>query len=590
VDFAADPTNGLVPLIVVFTNLSTGTVSGQAWTFGDGKASTEVMPSNTFSNTGLFSVTLTAWNSGGTNSLTRTNYVIVTNLPPPVPQFVAGPTNGLEPLHVGFTNFTLGNVSSYVWDFGDGSSSEMESPDYTYTNAGSYTIGLTAIGPGGTNTIILTNYIVVTNPPLPAVNFVADTTNGMAPLTVNFTNLTTGALTYDWTFGDSNSSSAVDPVNTFTNAGIYSITLMAIGPGGASALTLTNYVVVTNPPPPAVDFVADVTNGVAPLTVNFTNLSTGALTYDWTFGDENSSSEANPLNTYTNAGVYSVTLTATGPGGITTLTLTNYVLVTNPPPPDVNFVADYTNGVAPLAVNFTNQTTGAFAYEWILGDGHSTTNENPAYTYANAGNYAVTLTAMGAGGTNSVTVSNFITVLAPARLLVIPEILDLGFILTGATAQAEFVLSNSGAIHLSGMASLSSGPFHFLDDSSNIVLNSSFEIAAFNSTNIPIFFSSVTQASSSNVVVFASNGGDVTNVLVGQALSPPVLLPPGLTGNDFIFSFLSLQGRTYLIQYKEFLTDPSWQDWETVPGNGSAVFITNLISTNAQRFFRLSVE
>src|SRR6185436_14145092 len=108
------------------------------------------------------------------------------------------------------------------------------------------------------------------------------------------------------------------------------------------------------------------------------------------------------------------TLTATGPGGVTKLTLTNYVLVTNPPPPDVNFVADYTNGVAPLSVNFTNLTAGAFAYEWILGDGHSTTIENPAHTYTNAGNYTITLTAMAAGGSNSLTLSNFITVLAPA--------------------------------------------------------------------------------------------------------------------------------------------------------------------------------
>jgi hypothetical protein len=181
-------------------------------------------------------------------------------------------------------------------------------------------------------------------------------------------------------------------------------------------------------------------------------------------------------------------------------------------------------------------------------------------------------------------------VLAPAKLVVTPDILDFGFILTGATGQAEFVLSNSGAINLSGMAAIPPGSFYFLDASSNVVSNSTFDIAPFNSTNIPVFFSSLTQASLSNVVVFASNGGDVTNALVGQALSPPVLLPSGQKGSDFIFSFLSLQGRTYVIQYKEFLAEPSWQNLESVPGNGSAVFITNPISTNGQRFFRLSLQ
>jgi len=590
VDFVADPTNGLLPLVVGFTNLSTGTVNGHAWSFGDGNSSTADMPSNTYSNAGLFSVTLTAWNSGGTNSLTRTNYVVATNLPPPTAEFVGGPTNGLAPLIVGLTNLTTGSVSSYVWDFGDGTLSDLENPEYTYTNAGSYTISLTAVGQGGSNRITFTNYIVVTNPPPPAVNFIADITNGMAPLTVHFTNLTTGGVTYDWTFGDSNSSSAADAVNTYTNAGVYSVTLTAIGAGGAASLTLTNYVEVTNLPPPIVNFIADVTNGLAPLTISFTNLTTGAIDYHWTFGDENSSSDANPLNTYTNAGVYSVTLTAIGPGGVTMVTLTNYVLVTNPPPPDVNFVVDYTNGVAPLSVVFTNLTAGAVAYEWILGDGNSTTNENPAHTYTNAGNYTITLTALGAGGSNSLTLSNFIMVLAPAKLVVTPDILDFGFILTGATGQAEFVLSNSGAINLSGMAAIPPGSFYFLDASSNVVSNSTFDIAPFNSTNIPVFFSSLTQASLSNVVVFASNGGDVTNALVGQALSPPVLLPSGQKGSDFIFSFLSLQGRIYVIQYKEFLAEPSWQNLESVPGNGSAVFITNLISTNGQRFFRLSLQ
>ena len=79
------------------------------------------------------------------------------------------------------------------------------------------------------------------------------------------------------------------------------------------------------------NFAADPTNGVAPLTVVFTNLSNGATDYAWDFGDGNLSTNVNPVNTYTNPGAYSVSLTAIGPGGTNTLTLTNYIAVTSLP-------------------------------------------------------------------------------------------------------------------------------------------------------------------------------------------------------------------------------------------------------------------
>src|SRR6202030_3116426 len=135
--------------------------------------------------------------------------------------------------------------------------------------------------PGGTNMVTLTNSVVVTNPPPPVVaDFSLAPTNGVAPLTVCFTNLSSGSSSFSWDFGDGNSSLDVNPINTYTNAGTYSITLIAIGPGGTNMVALTNSVVFTNPPPPVVaDFSAEPTGGIAPLTVYFTNLSSGASTF-----------------------------------------------------------------------------------------------------------------------------------------------------------------------------------------------------------------------------------------------------------------------------------------------------------------------
>ncbi len=166
----------------------------------------------------------------------------------------------------------------------------------------------------------------------PVADFTASPTSGLAPLTVYFTNLSTGATNFSWAFGDGNSSTVSDPSNTYTNAGTYTVRLTAIGPTGTNTITRAGYILATNVPPVIADFAASPTNGLAPLTVLFTNLSSGASSYNWNFGDGNSSSAGNPADTYTNAGSYSVTLTAVGAGGTNTVTRANYIVVTNGPP------------------------------------------------------------------------------------------------------------------------------------------------------------------------------------------------------------------------------------------------------------------
>ena len=183
---------------------------------------------------------------GGTNALTRTSYILVA-YPPPVAGFTAEPTNGTAPLSVAFTNFSTG-ATNYSWAFGDGNTSTLTNAANTYTNPGTYSVILTAIGPGGTDTLTQTNCILVAYPP-PVAGFTAEPTNGTAPLSVVFTSLSTGATNYAWTFGDGNTSTLTNAPNTYTNPGTYSVTLMAVGPGGSNTLTLASYIVAVSPPP-----------------------------------------------------------------------------------------------------------------------------------------------------------------------------------------------------------------------------------------------------------------------------------------------------------------------------------------------------
>ena len=407
VSFSGTPTNGFAPLTVSFTNSSVDATS-YIWDFGDGNISTAIHGFNIYTNAGTYTVTLTASGPGGTRVLALTNYIVAA-IPPPLVSFAGSPTIALAPLQVSFTNSTVG-ATSYNWNFGDGNSSIATNAVNVYTNPGVYTVTLTAFGPGGSNTLALTNYITAVAPPPPLMAFTGSPTNGLVPLTVNFTNTTTGATNYSWTFGDGKTGATTNASNVYTNAGTYTVTLTAYGPGGSNVLTKTSYITVTNPPPPVVAFVGSPTNGLLPLTVNFTNTTSRATNYIWTFGDGKTGATTNASNVYTNAGTYTVTLTAYGPGGSNALTKTSYIKVTNAPPPVVAFTGTPTNGFAPMTVIFTNRSSGATNYSWTFGDGKTSAATNASNVYSNAGTYTVTLTAVGRGGSNALTQTNYIVV------------------------------------------------------------------------------------------------------------------------------------------------------------------------------------
>jgi PKD repeat protein len=575
--FTGAPTNGAAPLAVSFTNLTTS-ATNYSWDFGDGKTSTVTNAANTYTNAGTYTVKLTAIGSGGTNNLTRASYIVVTN-PPPVAAFSGTPTNGAAPLAVSFTNLST-SATNYSWNFGDGKTSTATNAANTYTNAGTYTVTLTASGSGGTNALTRTSYIVVTNPP-PVANFSGSPTNGAAPLSVTFTNQSTSATNYSWDFGDAKTSIATNAANTYTNAGTYTVKLTAMGSGGTNALTRTSYIVVTNPPPIA-NFTGTPTNGAAPLAISFTNLSTSATNYSWNFGDGKTSTATNAANTYTNAGMYTVKLTAIGSGGTNALTRTNHIVVTNPPPV-ANFNGTPTNGTAPLAVSFTNLSTSATNYSWDFGDGNLSAAADPINTYSNAGAYTVRLTAIGSGGTNTSIRTNYILVASSAQLIVIPVSQTLGILAPNTSSQATFVVSNAGFSTLHGTASITAGAFAILS-------GTPYDLPATDSTNLLIRFTPTAEGVFSNVVVFSSDGGSATNALIGRALNPPLILGPAANAANLSFSFPTLAGFTYVVQYEDSLTPANWQTLQTFGGDGSFKTVTVAFSVAALRFFRLLVE
>jgi PKD repeat protein len=396
----------------------------------------------------------------------------------------------------------------------------------------------------------------------------------LVPLTVNFANTTSGATNYNWNFGDGNSSTAVSPAHTYTNAGNYTVVLTAVGAGGTNSLTRANYIVVTNPPPPTVSFTGSPTNGSAPLTVNFAN-TTGATNYSWSFGDGNVSVAANPSHTYTNVGSYTVKLTAIGAGGTNSLTRANYIVVTNPPPV-ATFVASPTNGGAPLTVLFTNLSVNATNYNWDFGDGQTNASANPTNVYRSEGSYTVTLTAFGPGGQSIMVRSNYIVlsnsppVLAAVGNYTVHPGMTVLFTNSASDADANQSLTFSLDPGAPASANVDSGTgvFRWTPDS--------------------------TFASTTNPITVRVTDNGVPPLSATQSFSvavvPLALQPVSLSNGVLTISWGSISGLTYRVQYATNLAAPSWNNLGVdVMATGDTASTTDLTEPDAQRFYRVLV-
>jgi len=308
----------------------------------------------------------------------------------------ASPQTGIAPLSVSFSDETLGVGDAWWWDFGDGNTSSLQNPQYTYEVPGTYSASLTVVGPDGESSTAESTSILVHE--LTVADFGASTTFGIAPLDVAFTDMSSGDITsWVWDLGDGTSSSTVSPSHTYVDPGVYRPSLTVSGPGGTDVFALGPVVVSLEPA--VADFGVDPSTGDAPLSVQFFDLSTGEITSRvWDFGDGASSSEREPSHVYTQAGTYTVTLTTSGPTGFSAMTQIDGVMAL-PGPSIAGFSADPPTGIAPLDVEFTSHSLGGVtSWSWDFGDGSTSTLESPTHTYVEVGAYTVTLIVDGPGG------------------------------------------------------------------------------------------------------------------------------------------------------------------------------------------------
>lgn len=315
--FTLDNPTGCAPLTVQFSDQSSNATSW-SWQFPGGTpaASTDQNPTVTYNTSSLGFVTLIASNSAGSDTVKNLIFVTVKTLPTAI--FSAAP-NGTN---VTFSN-TSTNATSYSWNFGDGQGSTIANPSHTYATEGTYTVTLTATNDCGSATV--TQELVVGQGLM--ANFSSTNSVGCVPLTVQFTDQSQNATTWQWNFpgGTPATSAQQNPTVTYTTPGKHDVTLTVTHPTyGSKSKTLIQLVEVR--PLPTVAFSIEHLGGQ---TYQFQNASTNADGYVWEFfdGTPATSTEVNPTVTYATPGTHTARLSALNNCGASilekTLTMSN---------------------------------------------------------------------------------------------------------------------------------------------------------------------------------------------------------------------------------------------------------------------------
>jgi gliding motility-associated-like protein len=384
-DFTVDKIGGCAPLTVSFTNTSSGYSPNviYKWDLGNGNTSSLANAGAIYKDERVYTVTLTVQDGSQTSVKTQN----ITVYSKPAVDFSANVVKGCLPFKVTFTSNSTagsGNISSYYWDFGDGSTQQgySNTQQHTYLSPQLATVSLTVANNFGCHTTVQKKDIVQVIPSLTA-SFSADKRilcRETDP--VQFTNNSAGpgTLTYSWDFGDGSSSTDRNPSHVFNRRGIYTVKLTVNSSEGCTVTsTQTGYINVAT-------FTTDFSTPGAlcsQSSASFTNVSSPQANnslwevdrqvYSW-YGDYFSYHFQNP-------GTYKIKLTNTY-GTCVDSAVKN--IVVKPTPATNGFIATVKGFCgAPVGVDFKDTTPNATYWQWNLDwtNGNNQTSTKQAFTH-----------------------------------------------------------------------------------------------------------------------------------------------------------------------------------------------------------------
>ena len=395
-EFSLYPLDICVGDTVYVTNNSVG-ADCYVWSFpwGVGMITTSVCddaPSFYFPVSGKysgFSLTITDA-SGCVNTYEFPDTITVTST---TSNFGVNKKYGCAPHFVNFQSYAIttnSQITNYYWDLGDGATSTSSNPIHQYTEPGVYPVSLTVTNADGCSDSLWMDSVVIVDNVEPF--FIPQVTD-CSTQAVDFVNSSTSVLddlTYLWNFGDGNTSTDVNPSHTYATSGNYTVCLTAENSWGCDEIFCDNI----NFSSVTVDFVADNTYKSCPeppLLSCFTDLSAGAVSWSWDFGDGAISTLQSPCHSYNQVGKYDVCLTVTNSlGCVATECKVEYIEVAGP---SGVVIADPVGGCADHDVTFIINSENAYKYIWDFGDGFvedTLANGNTDtihHTYTSAGTF-----------------------------------------------------------------------------------------------------------------------------------------------------------------------------------------------------------
>ncbi len=424
------------PTPVSFNNRSIGTGEiNYKWDFGDGKTSEEKNPVNTYENGGVYTVKLIATNSYGcSDTLIKPNAINI--------GFVKADFKKADAACAGaaFQLTNTSNPSSFVatsWDFGDGTSSGEANPLKLYEQPGTYQVKMVTNFGSCKDSIIK----AVTVLPKPSADFTAINNNSCnSPLNVTFNNTANDAVSYEWNFGDTSTSTLQNPQHTYVSISSYTVALIATDVNGCrDTIVKQNFVKII--PPKITSINSLPVQGCIPLTIKPVAVIQDSITADsyfWDFGDGTTSRDAAPSHTYTIAGSYNVKLVIIASG------CTDSLIIVSAVKAGIKPVADFSAGsrrvCASQSIEFTDRSTGQIITEWLwnFGDGIFSAEQNPKHLYRDIGYFRVSLVASNYGCADTITKQKYVFIKPPVAKF------DTAFLCT-IPLKREFINKSIGA-------------------------------------------------------------------------------------------------------------------------------------------------
>jgi len=364
------------------TTITAGSIDSWHWDFGDGTTDNNQNPTHTYTSDGNYTVTLTVESSLGCTYYTTKTITVYKS---PTADFTYSSNCYLD--DVVFTDASIANagtINSWYWTFVDSLHSTMQNPTFLFDNSGTYTVVLSVQNSLGCSASASLPVEVYTKP-IADFTYTFDCAKSMASFIDASSSDGNSINSWNWNFGDGNLSSEQNPTHNYTTDGAQSVTLIS-GSSANCSDTITQQVYLQSV---TAEFNFEskcLYDSINFIDYSYTNGDT-IQSYNWLFGDGNSSTEQNPDHLYLLSNTYSVILIATSSSGcVDSVTKTVEVY----PVPSAGFDYYAEEYLINNTIEYTDLSSGSESWQWNFGDGITSTLQNPQHIYNIEGTYTIT--------------------------------------------------------------------------------------------------------------------------------------------------------------------------------------------------------